>query len=222
MKYVEYLTKSDYSEKKLGIFGEVHIYSPKESAFASKIVPKFDTVAIEGSSKISSLHWIGLLYAPMFLAYIAGTNRSLNNLNAKEIAGVHGKKLIKLEEDIEKSFPLIQKIALSAVGMITIPMSPFLYAYLKIYGDPLERGNKAYERFTKEMKKDKKGLFSKLVNFAYSNNLDERNKVMAERAVNILNTSSNKLLIVCGKGHLDGIVDNLHNKLKLKKVRSFP
>ena len=226
MKYKEYVVKFNEERRlgpfaRLGILGEEHIYTPEESIFVKKIMPSFDTVAIEGESKqSSSFFWLGLLYLPVMLAYMAGTNRSLNNDTAKQIAEKYGKRIMRLEEDTEQLFPLSQKIALAIVGLTSIPMAPLCYAKLKLYGDPFEVGTKAYEKRIADKKKGKKGLdlFSRLTNFAYMGNIGKRDRIMAERSIDILRRVSDNLLIVCGENHLDGIVKNLHDQLLGRKT----
>lgn len=44
MQYAEYLSL----EKRLGILGECHIYTPKESAFADWVVLGYDIIAVSG------------------------------------------------------------------------------------------------------------------------------------------------------------------------------
>lgn len=222
MIYKEYLTKLNGLEKRLGVFGEVHIYTPDESRFAREIMPNFDTVAVEGANQKSSLSWIGVLYIPMLLAYITGTNRSLGSDTSETLAEKYGKQVVRLEEDEEQLFPITQKIALATVGTISIPMSPFIYGYCKFYGDPYEVGTRAYEKRMAKKREGKKSLFSKFFEYAYKNNIEERNRVMVERSVEILREDSGNLLVVCGEDHLEGLVENLHDKLRLEETRSFP
>lgn len=48
MDYFQYNLKIKGIKKKLGIIGEIHIYSKKESIAAEKIVDKYQTVCFEG------------------------------------------------------------------------------------------------------------------------------------------------------------------------------
>ena len=88
-------------------------------------------------------------------------------------------------------------------------------------GTPFEIGTKAYEKRIDKKNKSKKSLSSKFFEYAYKNNIEERNRVMAERTVDILRENPGKLLIVCGEEHLDGIIENLYDKLTLKETKSF-
>lgn len=220
MRYKEYLVKLNGSEKKLGVFGEQHIYTPSESRFAKKIIPDFDTVAVEGSNKKSFIYWIGILYLPMILALILGTNRSFKNDTSNSLAKKYKKKVVMLEKGAEH-FKLTQKIALVAAGLFSIPYSPFLYASYKFYGDPFEKWTKAHEKRMANKKKGKKGLFSGFFEYAYKSNLKERDRIMAKKSIDLLRKNSGSLLIVCGESHLDGIIKNLDKKLKLKEIRSY-
>ena len=157
----------------------------------------------------------------MILTYIAGTNRSSKNDTAQHIAETYCKRIVRLEKDEEQLWPLMQKIAFATLGATSIFISPFLYGYLKLYGDPYEAGTKAYKKRTAE-KKSKKSLFSRFIDFAYESNLDQRNRAMAEKSIDILRRNTNNLLVVCGEEHLDGIVENLYGRLRLKEVKSFP
>lgn len=178
--------------------------------------------AYEGSDKKSTIAYIGLLYIPFFLAYNAGRNSSPKNDTAKTIAEKRGKRVMRLEEDLEQLFSLKQKIALATIGVITIPLSPGIYWYLKSHGDPYEVGTKAYEKRMAMKEKGKKKYISRLINYAFISNLNERNRIMANRSVDILQQEPGNLLLICGEAHLDGIIENLHHRLKLKEVRSFP
>jgi len=222
MRYKEYLVRLNNLEKKLGILGESHVYTPDESRFAREIIPNFDTVALEGTSQNSSVLLIQKLYIPARWAYIVGTNRSFNIDSARTIAKKYGKRFVSLEEGIEQLFPVSQKIALASVGAISIFISPFLYGYLKLYGDPSKVGTKAYEKRIAKKKKSKKSLFSRLTDFAIIGNIDERNRVMAERSIDILQKNPGNLLVICGQLHFDGLIKNLYDKLRLEEVRSFP
>lgn len=220
MRYKEYLVKLDGSKKILGVFGEQHIYTQDASRFVRKIMHNFDTIVIEGTNQKSSLFWIGILYIPVTLAYVAGTKKSFDTLDtAKTIAEEHGKRVVRLEEDIEHLLPLTQKIALAIAGTVSIPMSPFVYSYCRFYGDPYEVGTKAYERRMAKEREGKKSLFSGFLEYAFKNN--EEDSIMAERSVGILKDSKN-LLVVCGEGHLDGLVRELSNKLRLKEIGNSP
>ncbi|UCD03642.1 MAG: hypothetical protein JSW73_03820 [Candidatus Woesearchaeota archaeon] len=222
MKYKEYLTKLDGTDKKLGILGEAHLYTKDESKFAKELVPNFDIVASEGSNREAYLHQIGILYVPLILAYVAATNRSFNNKRAIDIAERHGKKIITLDDSVEELFSIPQKLAIGLSGAISIPLSPFIYVYYKLLNDPSKRNNKAYKRIVERRKKGKKSLSSKFFSYAFTKNMNVRDKVMAENSVKILKERTGDLLVVCGELHLDGIIDNLQKTLELSEVRSFP
>lgn len=220
MRYKEYLARHNGWEKKLGVLGEIHIYNPSDTELALDKVINFTNVAVEGADKKSSLARIGLLYFPMFMAYMLATNRSPNNLTALRIARRQKKNVMRLEEDEEQLFPLTQKIALGIGGLITSATAPMLYAYLKAYGDPFQTGTKAYERRTAKRRKPKEGL-SRFLDFAYHNNLHARDKKMAERSVDLLKNGASDLLIVCGDGHMDGVIDNLETTIVLEEINSI-
>jgi len=216
MQYYEYLTEVDGLEKKVGILGEIHIYTSLESIFAHSVIPNYETIAMEGPKKGSTPFFfcVGLLYVPVILAYMAGTNRSFNNPTAKAIAKIHRKEIITLEDDTDQLFPFTQKLAFGLVGLLSIPISPYLYFKYKMNGDPFEHGTKNYE---KKMKR-KKSLVSKLTSYAYFNNLEQRDRVMAERSIDLLRSERDNLLIVCGEAHVPGITENLRKQLDLEEV----
>lgn len=223
MIYKEYLARFNGSEKKVGVLGEIHLYTTAETAFARQIVPNFDTVAFEGDPQNSIyLTFICMLFTPIVLTLATGAKRSIFNDSSYSIAKEYKKRIIWLEEGTWKSSPLLQKIVFATAGAITIPVSPFAYVYLRYYGDPFTPGTKAYKDMdmAKE-KKDKQGLFSRLFRYAYTNDISERNKIMADRSVDILR-GSERLLVVCGERHLEGIVENLSSMLSLREVRSVP
>lgn len=219
MRYAEYFVPS--LEKTLGVFGEVHIYTAKDSTYAMNIMPSFDNVAIEGTDKQTSLDWLIIPFAPVVLAYAAATNRSFSNDTAQTIAEKQGKKILRLEDDIDQTFSLSQKIAIAIKGLITIPFTPSLYIYLRINGDPYEFGTKAYQDMNAK-RTGKKSLFSKLSEHGLQSNMDERDTVMAERSLDIFQNTPGNLLIVCGEQHFDGVVEKLHAKLDLTQTKIFP
>lgn len=127
-----------------------------------------------------------------------------------------------LEEDL--SLPFLQKIALATLGMVSIPLAPVLYVYHKIYGNHNKREGRETEAYEKRMakkSKNKESLSYRLAKFAFRNGVDERNKVMAERSIDIFTKYPGNLLIVCGEGHLDGLVENLSRSLRLKELKEF-
>lgn len=220
MRYKEY-SASHHLDRRIGIFGEMHIYNKTESKFAREIVPRFDIVASEGSGKKDYLFWVGLLYIPMAFAMIFGTDRRSPD-TAYNIARQSGKEIFHLEKDTRHLFSFTQKAAMALGGLASMPFAPLEYMNYKKNGDPYTTGTKAYEKRIAEEKSGKKSLLQKLIDYGFASNLKERDKLMAEKSFDIFQQSAKNLLIVCGEMHLDGIVENLHNKLELKEVNSFP
>lgn len=220
MKYKEYAVEDGGLEKRLGVLGEIHIYTPEESSFARHVVPTYDTVGMEGSGKPSlSFSLIGLLYVPTLLAYALATDRFPLNDTSKTIAQECGKRIIHLEENEGLTFSFMQKLALATVGALSIPFSPFDYARAKRDGDSYIEGTIAYEKRMERKKKN--GPMTRLCNYAFKANLAERDEAMAEKTSTILQTSSNNFLVVCGQEHFDGVVGNLSQRLKMRETRDF-
>lgn len=220
MRYKEY-SASHHLDRRIGIFGETHIYTPDESKLVSEIVQRFDIVASEGSGKKDYLFWVGILYIPLAFAMILGTDRRSPD-TVHNIAKRSGKEIFHLEKDTRHLFSFTQKIAMALGGLVSMPFAPFEYMNYKKNGDPYAIGTKAYEKRIAEEKSGKKNLLQRLTDYGFASNLKERDKLMAEKSFDIFQESAKNLLIVCGELHLDGIVENLHNKLELKEVNSFP
>jgi len=221
MRYTGYSTKVNGLEKHLGVLGECHIYSPEESELAESLVPYFDTVGYEGGSKMPLFVKLSTpLFVPMLITLILRTDRKISNKSAEKIAEEKGKKIIRLEEGTEeKTWPLKQKLAFFSVGIISIPLSPFTYHYLKKNGDPYKAGTKAYKKRIEKDKMGKRNLYSKLVTYAYGNNNAVRSKIMSDRAIEILKKGADNLLVVCGEMHYDRVNQNFQEQLELKVIK---
>ncbi|MDP3733644.1 MAG: hypothetical protein Q8R37_00275 [Nanoarchaeota archaeon] len=218
MKYREYKVNDDGLEKRLGVLGEVHLYNAAESAIAEVIVPTYDTIGMEGSGKSTVFNsLLALVYTPSGLAYAAATGRLKSS--ADQIAKKHHKQIIRLEESENVTFPFLQKLSIITMGLISIPLVPFdIYRYLK-FGDPSCEGTEAYQKRLEIEQKN--GLLTKFQNYAFKNNFPIRDAMMADKAIEILQTRSNNVLVICGKKHFPGVTAHLQKKLDLEERASF-
>lgn len=214
MKYKEYIVTSptQNTSRRLGIFGEKHLYSQEETNYARTVVPTYNTVALEGDQK-KSLFWdiVSLIYRPITLAYLSGTKRSPSNQRVRDIAKEQDQRIIYFNDTDSKHFSFWQKITLVGLGLLTVPLAPLVSWYTKKHGGDL---------FKKEGKK--KSLISRWMDYAI--NSSKREKIMADRTAELLSEqNSGDVLANCGEDHLDGIVNNLKNNgLTLEEKVSYP
>ena len=192
MEYHEFAATSPTGQtKKFGILGENHIYTQQESYFARQVVQGYDTIAREGKSKITLFEALaGVLLLPQYAAVIAATKRSLKYPNVGTLAKEYQKNLVRLENDEGKSWPLKDKIRLILGALATIPLTPFIYFYLRKHPEEL--------KFTP--RKDKKN--------------ENREQVMADGSLEELQKpENNDLLVNTGLNHAPGILDRMKQKL---------
>ncbi len=210
MIYKEYLAKGLGDEalwnpyKKLGILGEMHLYTETESEFAREMVEGYNVVGVEGTSRPDMLDKIiGLLYKPFCRAYGEVTGRS-KNYTALKWAKELGKKIIRLEDGV-KRFSLSQKLTQLNISLNSFLLSPFIPLLFKEHPELIEEIEKLNDPYSD-----------------YAANLEGRNKIMAEKSIEILKKGENKdLLIVCGEAHVPGILDILYDKMVLEKVEEI-
>ena len=194
MKYRRYVVNFEGLEKRLGILGEIHLYTSEESKIAESLVDKYDHFGIEGSEK-PSLYFsvLRMLILPEIYAHSV-VGRSPNNADLESLAKSKNKSVTMLEPEIEKTFSLLQKIALFTYVAISFVSAPFTYLELK-----------------KNRKLQKKNNWiSRLSNFSIYSNIETRNKIMAQNSIAILRKVDN-LLIVCGEDHFEGLERQLRN-----------
>lgn len=225
MRYKEYRVSIGDLEKKLGILSESHIYSAEDSKLAEEIISQYQVLASEGSQQSSpSMVAIAMLYLPVSLAYMAGTGRSVDNPVAYKLAKSLGKPVVWLESEPDTVYSLKQKIALAAFGLLTIPFSPLIYLFFKRLGDPADSESKSYKLFKqyeeKLAERGKPGLIDALGEYAIFSNFDSRNSTMVSGVVQLLESPIESLLLSCGDGHLEGIVEELEARLDLTETDS--
>jgi len=217
MRFKEYNANVSGLEKKLGLLGECHIYTPDESRYAAQVVSQYDTIAMEGNTKFTFMALIGRLYVPQIIAYTAATNRSLSCTTAEQHAKRSGKKIINFEDCSKLS--LMQHITLALIGLASMPFAPLFYLQLKKYGDPYERGTKAYEVMRQNKEKSKKSPKMGLIKYAA--NLKGRDIIMADKTADIISREeTSSLLVICGEGHLEGIERRLQGRFPLTETKS--
>jgi|GEM_PF-6251825 len=223
MKYKEFTANIDGLEKKLGILGEIHTYTKKESELARQIVKEYDLIASEGTDSDSEIS-LGayfkvlpafLLDIPASIAYNLATNRSSENHTTKDIAKENHIKLIRFNDS---DIPLLRAFTMTLICAISIPLVPIDYINYKINGDPDEVGTRAYNIIENNILRQKVWLPI----LKYSANVHNRDKIMADKSVELISAPKNdNLLINCGQGHFEGIINNLYEKLELKETGKY-
>lgn len=191
--------------KELTIVGEIHLYNSKETEFAKDYINKFEHVAKEGSSKESSdlfvtLTALGLI--PTFLFYSMGSGRSIFNHTLSSLSEQKGKTVYFLEDKdkFDSGGTLNQKFALLGCSVLSLAAGPMGYFEGK-----------------REFLKGSTGGNKKLT--AYVTNLNERDDVMVENLLKILEKDEvDSLLCVVGKAHVQSIVEKLKGKIKIKRI----
>lgn len=214
MKYVEYNASINEKIKKIGLLGECHIYNKTESQFAKIILSNYNNIAMEGTGKkASGLGIIGLLHLPAILALMTATGRfpTEETKSAIQIAKEENKNIFYLESDKDKTKTFMQHVAFAASGLISIPLSPFIYYYTK-KKDPFSGETKGFEE-------KNKGLIRKILTHGGSANIKERTDIMNQRSYKQINKDNiNDLLIICGQSHFNYMNNFLNNNLDLKEI----
>lgn len=215
MRYREFLAKGNNLEcRVVGILGENHLYRAEETEFAKEIVPTYSNIAMEGNDKSSDFaNIVAYLFLPAMIAYATATNRTIPfsqifspqhyHETAEGIAIAHRKNIHYLEEDRDEQLAWWQKAGIMGLGLASIPLSPVTYVYEKIRGD----------RPATTVKLD--GIQGALANVV------NRDKSMAERSLTLLRSGVRDLLVVCGAGHMEGIIHNLSQRIELKKIKEL-
>ena len=222
--YKEFLTRDENGlERRLGIFGEVHRANSSESSIAKKVIETYEHFAVEGATKIPlSLKLISLAFIPAVLSYMIATKRTFpaaSTLLKKHPSAPHH----SLEDHDIQLFSFSQLCAIGITGLYASVVSPYNYWYLKKYGDPNIPGTQAYEKEMQEKESGKKGIMSRISEYSLEKNRSQRDQRMAERTAEICQQEqSGNLLVVVGRKHLDGVVENLSKKLSLTERFSYP
>ncbi len=202
MQYREFEVTLPDKTAKLGILGETHIYTPKESNCAGEIVSQFDSIAIEGSDRFTRVRLALLPFMPAVIALAHGSNRT--SRTAKDIAEDQKKKIVRLEPNMGESFSNKQLLALTAIGLMTIPFTPLIYAYSKYRGEDAIKSLSISEK-----KSSEPSYLERFVKFAIESNIAERDRKMAERTRELVLTGAGNVLHVSGQAHTDGVIANL-------------
>jgi|TARA_B100002003_G_C14101321_1_gene529671 hypothetical protein len=220
MEYQEYQAEVNGIQRKLGLLGEIHGYNLTEYNFAVEVIPKFDIIAIEGTSlETSVLDRLGhFFYSVSNIALDKVTQRLPSIPSADDIAFDYSKEIIDLEENIDDFFPLKQQLALILDGLLGCFSIFNDFSYYKINGDPFIYGTKAYYDMLEEEVFPSSNLTERLSRYSLDDNMDERDCHMAKGSVDILKEKKGDVLVVCGEDHLDGIVANISNEVKLKET----
>ncbi|MBW2975099.1 hypothetical protein KY366_05250 [Candidatus Woesearchaeota archaeon] len=212
MIYRDYLIKSPYPCKKLGILGEYHIYNPRETQFARKVVSQYHTIAVEGSDEFNDVKLILRLYRPFISAYFALTDRSYRNKSALGIARESGKEVVRLGDDAELS--QMHKIALTMFGLMTIPLIPAA----PLVGLCQETLNAFYRR----VKLDFLDIRGSKRPLHYVISPKSRDMVMPSKSLELLADRAS-VLINCGDSHVSSITSHLNELAGMKLLsESYP
>jgi len=214
MEYREYKV-GEGLEKKLGILGETHIYTREETELAEDVVPEYDVIGHEGGRQ--KAWYLSLIYAVPMRAILAGTRRSLKNKTAKGIAENLEKKTVSLETGYKLS--KTSAIYLGSLAILGTILSPLLYIESKLFGRMTE---KYYAKKAKKAGKTRRLIESKISRLdrflaKYVVDQEERDDLMAARSAELLRQEDN-LLVVCGEGHLQGLVERLSKDFELEPV----
>lgn len=222
MRYIEYKAEIKHgffnertAEVKLGLLGENHTYTQRESEFARDLVHQYWNVAVEGSNtppkSLLPLVLTYLAQTPIRRGYYAATNRSKRIATAHKLAKEIFRNVIRLDDTHLIDPKLRTQIGIMSAGLIytlALPLAPITYSASRIYyhikGDIRVESvkNKGVEGITDEP------------------TMKIRDEHMARTSFEILKERKNDLLVVCGEAHLEGIVENLtrNPNLKLRKT----
>jgi hypothetical protein len=218
MIYNAYNTIINNKNKKFGLLGECHIYNKRESEFVKTILPIYKNIAMEGTGKkVSSLGIMGLLYLPSMISLMAATGRfpSEETKTAIKMAEDKGKNIFYLENTEDKTKTFLQHIGFTFSGLISIPLSPFIY-YSTKKKDPF-----CGECIGFEERNKKKGLIEKILTYGGSTNIQKRTDLMNNRVYDYLNNDEiDNLLVICGQAHFKYMDNFFNNKFDLKKIKS--
>jgi len=197
--------------KKLTIIGETHIYNAKESGFSEEFIKDYSYVAMEGDGGKGEFDTLTFLaswsFLPAMAYYSCGSGRQFNNKTMHQHAKRNGKKIFYLEkgeDSYENEAELSQRMAFLGISLFSLSMAPIYYYAGK---SDLEREDES-DRYVQYYSNEESTT-------EYAVNLGERDKIMAENIIEILenNDEIDSLLCVMGKAHVRGVKEQLHRIL---------
>ena len=236
MEYREYLARAPgIPEKRLGIFGEVHMYTREESILADMIIESsYKNIAIEGNDyknqKFTRLDILKeIAYIPLSIAHIPSLiniclnqNRSMFNDTLKDYAEnyshrVKNKKITRFNDCSKQYIDFKRKCAAIPLALVSLPLTLVGITKGLIKKIRKSENNSSYNiesLLTRYETPPKNRILKFMIN------IDKRDRLMAGKSAEILRTSSD-LLINCGAGHIPGIVENLESMFELEETRKI-
>src|SRR3989338_6174248 len=187
-------------EKRLTLAGEIHIYNRQESEIARQLVESHSNFAGEGSG--ISLNFFDRSLAvlsrfpPFYL--MLGTGRTYDGIH--EIAKNEGYEVEDLEKGLE--LKLSPHLSLLKDGIFSVLTAPNFFRDARFYEALWAAPENLFpnSQFKKEL-------------------VDDRDRKMAGKIVEILQRGNiDDLLVVVGRGHLQGIKRELSDEIELRDV----
>ena len=166
---------------------------------------------------------VSLAFIPASLAFISGNRRthpSASSLLDKHPYPSYSHSLGDCDAEL---WSFSQLCSFAITGLYQSVISPYMYWSYKKHSDPYIPGTQAYEELMQEKKNGKKSLMSKISEHGINANFPQREQRMAEHTAEIFQQKKpGDLLVVVGKAHLDGVVENLGKQLSLTEKFSYP
>ncbi len=204
-------------EKELAFAGETHDYNYKESDFARDLIKQFNLVLSEGgyTQQASFIDNAFLaVVSPMrdlvegYMALADG--RFASNLDIEDLAYQNGIPVLYLENDTAggaSTFTIRQKTRILWTYFYGAALAPYLYPQFK----ELEMQETANARQTPEFNSVGEDEAGKIVN------VGPRNILMSNQILKYLRERpESRILVVVGKGHLDGLIGILKENTSIK------
>ncbi|MBN1156264.1 hypothetical protein JXA85_01485 [Candidatus Woesearchaeota archaeon] len=226
LKYMEFEVKIDGVVKRLGLWGEYHIYTKEDSAFAEHLADSYDVLAMEGVKRKGAgamEKTIAILLLPSYTLFSAMTSRKISNLHIQQIFIRKGKQVIKLEQDMKSRIPFPNNLAFVSIITFAILLLPFeflTYGIRRIRkkDDPFDRVTGIYPHEDNLLLRGKK-FRDRVSDYVFNN--DARDKEMSEKIIEVMHLHSN-VLAGFGLAHFPGILKHLEERLDMNLVSEFP
>lgn len=205
----EYTTSVSGVKKRFTLVGEKHIYSKEENAIAHELVAKHDFYANESGKRGASqdesfvdsffLTTSSALYVPFLLFYSLGSGRHYPSISS--IVSAENKEIVALEAD---GGPLVKMDVSDKASILFVTAGSFVVAPAGYYLGKEDSRTNIDDIEETDFK------------VAY---VDERDKVMAQSIVELLNADGvDNLLVNVGAGHVPGIERLLDEEFDLHKT----